>query len=137
MTGTVERDRVTELLDRWHAAFAAGDADAFAACFADDGHLYLLHREAVTGRDAIRDVWREFFARFDTSSWEPATELIEVHDDRAYAFGTYTERLQKREDGSRTLVRGRLVHFLRREDDGSWQVSLLMNSHSHPMEPIE
>jgi uncharacterized protein (TIGR02246 family) len=126
-----------ELLDRSHAAFAAGDAVAFAACFTDDGQLFLLHREAAIGTDAIRDVWADAFARFDTSAWEPSGELLEVHGDRAYAFGTYTERLLSRADGSRKLVRGRLIHFLRRDADGDWRISLLMNSHSHPMEPIE
>lgn len=142
MSGTprhevVERDRVTEVLDQSHAAFAAGDAAAFAACFTEDAQLHLLHREVAGGRETIRELWREFFARADTSAWEPRLEVLDVGDDRAHAFSTYTERLVKREDGSRTLVRGRLVHFLRREPDGSWRIALLMNSHSHPMEPIE
>ena len=137
MTGFGERDRVTDLLDRSHAAFAAGDADAFAACFTDDAQQHLLHREVGVGRETIRELWHEFFARADTSAWEPRLEVLDVSDDRAHAFSTYTERLVKREDGARTLVRGRLVHFLRREPDGTWRISLLMNSHSHPMEPIE
>ena len=137
MTERSEHDLVSGLLDRADLAFAAGDADAWAACFAEDARVFLLHREAMEGRDAIRDRWREFFARLDTSSWEPRRELIEVHGDAARAFGTYTERVLNREDGSRTLVRGRLVHFLRRGGDGSWGITLLMNSHSHPMEPIE
>jgi hypothetical protein len=48
-----------------------------------------------------------------------------------------TERLRNREDGSRTLARGRLVSFLRRDAAGAWRIRLLINSHSHPMEPIE
>jgi uncharacterized protein (TIGR02246 family) len=136
VTGPAERDAVTDLLDRSHAAFAGGDADAFAACFADDAQLHLVHREVAAGRDAIGELWREFFGRFDTSEWEPRLGLVEVRDDRAHAFTTYTERLRRREDGSRTLVRGRLIHFLRRDPDGAWRISLLMNSHSHPMEPI-
>jgi uncharacterized protein (TIGR02246 family) len=131
------REGVVALLDRSHAAFAAGNADAFAACFAEDARLFLLHNEAVEGRDAIREKWRSGFARLDTSAWEPRLALLEVHGDHAYAFGTYTERLLKREDGSRTLVRGRLVHFLQRGAGGEWQITMLMNSHSHPMEPIE
>jgi len=132
----MSREEVAELLQAWHAAFAAGDADRFAALFTEDARLYMLHREPATGRDAIRERWASGFARFDTSAWEPHTELIEVHGDHAYAFGTYSERLLSREDGSRMLVRGRLVHFLRREQDGAWRVTLLMNSHSHPMQPI-
>ena len=137
MTEDADRDRVSELLDRSHAAFAAGDADAFAACFAEDARLFLLHNEAAEGRDAIREKWRSGFDRFDTSAWEPHLEILDVNDDRAHAFSTYTERLLNREDGSRTLVRGRLVHFLRRGADGEWEITLLMNSHSHPTEPIE
>ena len=141
MSGTelhdvAERDSVTEVLDRSHAAFAAGDAAAFAACFTEDAQLHLLHREAAVGRETIRELWREFFARADTSAWEPRLEVLAVSDDRAHAFSIYTERLLNREDGTRTLVRGRLVHFLRREADGAWRITLLMNSHSHPMEPI-
>jgi uncharacterized protein (TIGR02246 family) len=137
VTGPAERNAVTDLLDRSHAAFAAGDADGFAACFADDGQLYLLHREVAAGREAIGELWRELFGRFDTSDWEPRLGLLEVRDDRAHAFTTYTEHLRRRDDGSRTLVRGRLIHFLRRDPDGPWRILLLMNSHSHPMEPIE
>ena len=136
MSGNVAETDVAELLDAWHAAFADGDADRFAAFFAEDATLYLLHREPIEGRDAIRDYWASGFARLDTSAWEPRTEVVDVHGDHAYAFGTYTERLVSREDGTRTLVRGRLVHFLRRETDGPWRVTLLVNSHSHPMEPL-
>jgi uncharacterized protein (TIGR02246 family) len=127
---------VAAVLDAWHAAFAAGDADRFAALFTEDARLCLLHRETVEGRDAIRGYWASAFARLDTSAWQPLVEQVDVHGDRAYAFGTYTERLLSREDGSRTLVRGRLVHFLRRDRDGAWRVALLVNSHSHPMEPL-
>lgn len=137
MTESSDRDRVVELLDRSDAAFAAGDADALGACFAEDARLFLLHNEAAEGRDAIREKWRPGFVRFDTSNWEPRLEVLEVRDDRAHAFSTYTERLLDREDGSRTLVRGRLAHFLRRRADGEWEITLLMHSHSHPPEPIE
>jgi uncharacterized protein (TIGR02246 family) len=138
MTAAGARDEVIGLLEESDAAFAAGDADAWAASFADDARVFLLHRDAMVGREAIRESWRGFFSRHDTSAWEPLTDLVEVHEPQAYAFRTYTERLLNREDGSRTLVRGRLVYFLGSDDgDGTWRIRLLMNSHSHPMEPID
>lgn len=127
---------VVGLLDKADAAFAAGDADEWTACFEDDARVFLLHHDALEGRAAIREFWRASSARLDTSDWHPVTDLVEVHDTHAYVFRTYTERLRKREDGSRTLVRGRLVYFLRRDGAGAWRIRLLMNSHSHPMEPI-
>jgi len=137
MTPSPAHQAVNDLLAEADAAFAAGDADRWAACFEDDGRVFLLHREVLEGRAAIGEFWKPFFARLDTSDWQPATDLLDIHGDDAYAFRTYTERLRNREDGSRTLVRGRLVYFLRREAAGDWRIRLLMNSHSHPMEPIE
>lgn len=135
MTEAPDAEAVRALLRESDAAFAAGDADRWADCFADDGRVLLLHRAPIEGRPSIRSHWREWFARYDTSAWDPRTELVELHGDHAYAYGTYTERLVSRDDGSKTLVRGRLVHFLRREPDGTWRIRLIMNSHSHPMEP--
>jgi uncharacterized protein (TIGR02246 family) len=133
---TAAQESLTRSLADFHAAFADGDASRLAECFADDGRLFLLHRELLDGPDAIREHFRSYFARVDTSAWEPRTELVERHDAHAYVFSTYAERALSREDGTRTLVRGRLVHFLRRGEDGAWRITLLMNSHSHPMEPI-
>jgi ketosteroid isomerase-like protein len=133
--GMSDEPGATALLDRFHAAFAAGDVGRCTTLFADDAKLCLLYREALDGRDAIRAWFEESFERVDTSAWEPRTELLEVHDDAAYAYGTYTERLRTRADDSRQLVRGRLVFFLRRSPEG-WRIRLLMNSHSHRMEPI-
>jgi uncharacterized protein (TIGR02246 family) len=128
---------VAALITRADGAFAAGDAERYGALFADDARLMLLHREAVEGQAAIVETWRDTFTRLDTSDWQARTELLEIHGDRAYAFATYTERLVKRADRTRLLVRGRLVYWLRREPGGDWQIVLLMNSHSHPVEPIE
>ncbi len=134
---TVDRTRhgVDERLAAFHAAFAAGDAKRFADCFDEGGRMYLLHRDPLEGRSAIREHWEGAFAKYDTSAWQPVTELVEMRDDHAYAFGTYTERLLSREDGSRQLVRGRLIHFLRCDDD-AWWITLAMNSHSRPIEPL-
>lgn len=136
MTVNPAQQAVTDLLREADSAFAAGDADGWAALFDEDGRVYLLHREPLEGRAAIHEFWQASFARLDTSDWRPVTELVEVHGDHAYAFRTYTERLRHRDSGSRTLVRGRLVYFLRRNAAGAWRIRLIMNSHSHPMEPI-
>jgi uncharacterized protein (TIGR02246 family) len=131
-----DAEAIAALLRRFHEAFAAGDADALAACFAEGAQMHLLHSEPAMGRDAIRARWKAGFERVDTSDWTPITQLTEMRDDRAFAFSTYTERLLDRPSGERTLVRGRAVHWMAREADGAWRITFLMNSHSHPMEPI-
>ena len=136
MTDAQDAEAIAALLRRFHDAFGAGDADALAECFTEDAQMQQLHSEPALGREAIRARWRGGFERLDTSDWTPITEFIELRVDRAFAFSTYTERLLDRWSGERTLVRGRLVHWMAREADGAWRVAFLMNSHSHPMEPI-
>lgn len=137
MSDAVARQAIIDLITEVDAAFAAGDADRYAGWFTDDGAFLVLHREPALGPDAIRARLTESFARFDTSAWSPSVELVETDGDLGYAFTTYTEHLLERRTGARTLVRGRLAWLLRREPDGRWRIRLLMNSHSHPMEPIE
>jgi uncharacterized protein (TIGR02246 family) len=136
MTSAADQRAVADLLAESDAAFAAGDPDRWAACFEPDGRAWLLHGEALDGRAAIREYWQTMSERLDTSDWNPVTELVQLEGDHAFAFRTYLERLRNRETGARTLVRGRLAVLMRRGQDG-WRIRVLMNSHSHPVEPIE
>ena len=130
---------VRAALDVFDRAFAAGDAVALAEQFTDDARLLLLHGDAIEGRDAIRAHWVESFERYDTSAWRTELLVIDVHRDQAWTVSTYSEVLVPRDvgQGSRQLVRGRLVRFLRREADGRWRVSLALNSHSRPVELLD
>ena len=133
---TDSREGVFALLRAHDAAFARGDARAYAALFCRDARLLLLHNEAIIGRDGVEERWAGFFSRFDTSAWDTSPELVEVHGDRAYTLSTYTETLVPRGEGPRVAVNGRLVTFLRRESDGAWRIEMLMNSHTRPMEDL-
>jgi ketosteroid isomerase-like protein len=75
----VPRAAVDAPLAQADAAFAAGDAERWTDCFAQDGRVLLLHREALVGRAAIHELWQASWARLDTSDWHPVTELVEVH----------------------------------------------------------
>lgn len=134
MTAEIERvGEVRTLLREMDAAFAGGDADAFANLFAEDGQLLLLHRDAMVGRQAIRTFWGDFFGRFDTSAWRTEHGLVETFGPRAHAFSTYTETLVPRQGGQSQLVVGRLVFFLRHLPSPGWRIALLMNSHVRPV----
>ena len=99
--------------------------------------MWLLHREPLEGREAIREHWRDDVGAARHVRLEPGDRPHRAHGDHAIAFRTYTERLRNREDGSRTLVRGRLALLMRRGRMTAGAIRMLMNSHSHPMEPIE
>ncbi len=127
-------DDVRAVLDAFDAAFAAGDAEALSGMFAPDASLLLLFGEPFDGRDAIHAHWTRVFEAWDTSAWHAERVVVDVHGDRAYAYSTYTETLRARDGSASIEVWGRLIQFLRREPDGTWLVTLAMNSHRRPQE---
>jgi uncharacterized protein (TIGR02246 family) len=126
---------VRAALDAFDRAFAAGDADAVVELFAEDASLMLLNGAAIRGREGIHAQWAPSFAQWDMSAWATERMIVDVHGDRAYALSTYTETMVHRAGTEQSrLVVGRLVTFLRRVDDGPWQISVLLNSHARPVE---
>jgi uncharacterized protein (TIGR02246 family) len=127
---------VHAFLDDFDQAFAAGDADALADLFADDGLLLLLNREPLQGRTAIRDHWAPFFTKMGTRErGRRSIGWVEAEGIGPTPLSIYSETLVHRAgtEPSR-VVRGRVVYFLHRDPDGAWRITLAMNSHSRPTE---
>jgi uncharacterized protein (TIGR02246 family) len=129
-------EAVLAALADFDRAFAAGDAEALADMYAEDGLMLLLYSEPMEGRPAILEHWTRFFGAWDTTAWRTEHPIVEVHGDHAFTLSTYTEKLVHRGDEPSRLVAGRLVRFLRRDRGGSWRVATLMNSHTRPVEEV-
>ena len=127
-------DEVHAALDAFDRTFASGDPDRLTELFAPDARLLLLYVPAIEGRDAIRAHWTRVFGDWDPGAWQATHELVDVHDDRAYALTIYEETLRQRTGNATIDVRGRLILFLRREANNEWLVTLAMNSHRQPIE---
>ena len=68
------RGAIEELLARQKAAYLRRDVDALAACHAPDGTFQSPAYGLVTGRDAIRDIYRYWYRAFPDFllTWESA-----------------------------------------------------------------
>jgi uncharacterized protein (TIGR02246 family) len=126
--------QVHAALQAFDRCFVAGDADGLTDLFAADAQMLLLHSAPIVGRESIRGPWRRTFARFDTSAWRTDPLIVEVHGDRAYVLAVYTETLVPYADDPSQSISGRLVQFMRRDPDGAWRFSLVLNSHVRPVE---
>jgi ketosteroid isomerase-like protein len=123
-------------LDAFDHAFMEGRAEEVGGLFADDGQLLLHQQPAIVGRQAVTEAFRETFAGFDTSAYRPNYDTVEVHTDRAYVLGSFTEVLRPREGGPGLRVAGRLVFFWRRGPDGGWRITHALSSRSAPDEEV-
>ena len=136
MNAASQRHELLAALEAFDRAFIEGRADVLGALFADDAQLLLHHQPAIVGRQAITEAYRETFAAFDTSAYEPNYETVEVHTDRAYVLGSFTEVLRPREGGPGLAVVGRVVLFWQRGPDEVWRTTRVLTSRSAPDEEV-
>src|SRR3712207_4736946 len=136
MNADSQRHELLAALDLFDRAFIEGRAEELGALFADDAQLLLHNQSTIVGQQSITEAFRETFAAFDTSAYEPAYDTVEVHTDRAFVLGAFTEVLRPREGGPGLAVVGRVVLFWRREPDGVWRTTRVLTSRSAPDEEV-
>ena len=135
-TQGTQRQALLAALEAFDRAFIEGRANELGALFADDAQLLLHLQPAIVGRQPITETFRETFAAFDTSAYEPTYETVEVHTDNAYVLASFTEVLRPREGGPGLAVVGRVVLFWRRGPDGVWRVTRVLTSRAAPDEEV-
>ena len=119
---------VRRLIDRNNReicrAYAAGDADAVAAIFAEDCWQMPPNAPPLVGREAVRQFWAEA-TRWGHWDFDIEAREVLVSGDLAAERGAYALRLkagpnapagfESREDSGNYLV------VWRREGDGEWR----------------
>lgn len=104
-------------------AFKAGDADALAACYAEDGIIWFPGGPMAQGRQAIRDGFAHFFSEVSAMTIEDValTEIGHVMGEGGTrtAWGTYEIRMVDKATGAESVQRGRYTDVSKRID-GRW-----------------
>lgn len=105
--------------DCFGPAFKAGDADAVAACYAEDGVLWFPGGPMAQGPKAIRDGFAGFFAHMAISDIA-MTEMghQEMGDTRA-TWGTYAIRMTDKASGQEMTENGRYTD-VQKKIGGRW-----------------
>ena len=104
------------------AALNAGDADAWAGCFAADGVQMPPNAPANVGMESILGFCRGLLGMFDVEfSMVPAD--IEVAGECVIEHGAYDIALTPHAGGEGMQDTGKYVTTYRREVDGAWRIS--------------
>lgn len=110
------------------AAANAGDADAIAAVYAEDGSLLAPNLPPQKGRDAIRAFWGGFLDAY-TVRFEVASDTIEGRGDLAYNQGHYRFTAVPKAKGVPGVAdEGKFLEILKKQRDGSWKYVVDMYS---------
>ncbi|NVJ99605.1 MAG: nuclear transport factor 2 family protein [Alphaproteobacteria bacterium] len=76
---------------KWTAAINAGDAEAVALLFAEDGRIFPSNAPAIAGRPAIRDYADGMSGLMNLNFvTEPDTIIVAASSDLAYLTGRYS-----------------------------------------------
>ncbi len=113
-------------IDRLHevhvAALNADDADAWVACFTDDGIQMPPHFGTNVGKAAVR-AWSKGFLSLFTCRFNLSVEEVQVPADWAFERGRYDITLTPRASGEAMDDIGKYITVYQRQSDGSWKIA--------------
>ena len=117
-----QEQRLTEQFDRYNRAFAAGDADAIVAFYAQNSVRMPPEQAVELGPGATHDVLGPFFEENDYVLDDVEARGVNVVGELGYVLATFEEHWTPKAGGETTRVSGRWMSIWRLQDDGSWKV---------------
>jgi uncharacterized protein (TIGR02246 family) len=105
--------------DCFTAAFEANDADAVAACYADDAIIWFPGGPMAKGRDAIRDGFAHYLGTMTVTDVELSTIGHETAGNTRIAWGTYVIRTIDKATKVASTQRGRFTD-VQKKIGGRW-----------------
>lgn len=111
-----------KMLEDFHAAyneaFNTGDAAACAALFSEDVTLMPPGEPMIRGREAFTEMYKSRITKNTGGTHTNALIDYGVDGDLAYEIGTYALA------DADPPERGKFVNVLKRQPDGTWQVTV-------------
>jgi len=110
-----------EALDQaWLKGMKAGDANAVAACYADDAVLWLPGAPEARGAKAIHDEYAGLLSANTVTEVSLTDGHYETYKDMSYGWGHFTMTLTPKAGGAPTIMGGRYVDVARKIG-GKWR----------------
>ncbi len=101
------KEKAKSAADCFTPAFNAGNADAVAACYADNAILWLPGGPMAQGRKAIRDGFAGFFAKSTIKDIKISPIGHEHMGNSMASWGTFVVRMVDKATGVETTEHGR------------------------------
>lgn len=105
--------------DCWMPAFKASDADAVAACYAEDAVMIFPNGPLAQGRAAIREGYAHFFADYTIKDARIDEIGRESHGNSVTVWGRFAITMAPKAGGADIVATGRFTE-LSRKIDGKW-----------------
>ena len=113
--------------EQWSKVAGAKDLDKTVSFYADDAVVLPPNQAAVTTKDGIRNLWKDFLDSLTDISWKTTRVETAKSGDMTYLIGTYEMTMK---DG--TKDKGKYCEVWKKQADGKWKVSADMFSSNLP-----
>ena len=127
-------DKELSAEDCFKAAFESNNADAVAACYAQDAIIWFPGGSKAEGRAAIRDGFAHFLGGFTVKSVQMTPIGHQSVDDLHVGWGTYAIRAVDKASGAEFTQNGRYTD-LQKKIDGRWLYVVDHPSDDPPAKP--
>jgi len=111
-----------EMVDRLGAAFLAQDVEAVLATFVPDDDITYVGSElgeSATGREAVRKLLAELFARPEVYSWQATSTTVHALPGAAFVIAE-ADGAEHSADGKVEAFPYRITGLLSRRSSGAW-----------------
>jgi uncharacterized protein (TIGR02246 family) len=130
-TRSADLRAIAQMAADWRAGWLAGDVDTLLALYADDPVLLPQGQPAVTGRDAIRALYEAVLSEFQFTT-ESTLNEVDASGDLGYFWSTYRLTATPKGGGASTTSAGKSVFIVRRQRDGTWKITRLIDNSDNP-----
>ncbi len=120
---------IKQLAADWRSGWLAGDVDALLSLYADDPVLMPQGQPAVSGKGAIRPLYEAVLKEVTIKS-EGTLMEVEASGDWGYFWSTYTLTATPKAGGEVIESEGKSLFIVRRQPDGAWKISRLIDNSS-------
>ena len=128
-TRSADEAALKSLDDEWSKAIGSRDVEKTISYYTDDAVLMPPNIPTLTGKEAIRSLWKSMLGSPSFSGgWKAVKGVVARSGDLAYVSGNY-EFTEKDDSGKPITDKGKYLDVWRKQFDGSWKcVAGMFNS---------
>lgn len=131
-TSTTDEAALRKLDDEWSKAVGAKDVEKTMAYYVDDALMMPPNIPALTGKGAIRALWKSLLeAPAFSGGWKATKIDVARSGDLAYVSGTY-ELTESDDNGQPMTDKGKYMQVWKKQSDSNWKCVAHMFSSDLP-----
>lgn len=111
----------------WNTGWDSGNVEALLLLYTDHPILLPQGQPAIIGKDAIRLMYQSIFEDFIIKG---KGEVVDVQSsgNLGYFWSSYSLAATPKTGGEQITSKGKSLFIVKRQDDNSWKIALLMDN---------